>query len=249
VKRIYFLGALALLIIALLAGTSCSPDTPSVEVSSPEPGTLSVEITSPKDGDTLSRRALSVVGQVSNPSATVTVNGDSVTVATDGSFSANVLLVEGSNSIEAVATLDGEQDREIVTCIVSLEEKPVTVPGRSLLSRASLEHESSVELHRGETKSIDFKLETKENGPARFITSVHNSTGEYSESTIPMPDGLKVNVEPSEFIAHPKTVYLIKLTVETTVELAPGEYFLLFECQFEGISKTWGWIRVNVKSE
>jgi hypothetical protein len=52
---------------------------------------------------------LNVTGKVSDAAALVTVNGVEAVVAEDGTFSAQVTLVEGENVITVVATLDGEE--------------------------------------------------------------------------------------------------------------------------------------------
>ena len=74
---------------------------------SPAAPALSLGITSPEDGAELIESPVSVNGTVSDPEATVTVNGMEVEVAEDGSFSAEIELSEGENTITVTATLEG----------------------------------------------------------------------------------------------------------------------------------------------
>jgi hypothetical protein len=81
------------------------------------PLTLTVEITSPEDGAQLTESPVTVNGTVSDPTATVTVNGTAVVVAADGSFSVAVDLTEGENVIEAAAMLGEQQVSDNITVI------------------------------------------------------------------------------------------------------------------------------------
>lgn len=42
-----------------------------------------------------------------------------------------------------------------------------------------------------------------------------------------MPEGLKLSIEPSEFSAYLRTAYHFLIIIQTTHELAPGEYFFI----------------------
>ena len=119
-------------------------------------------------------------------------------------------------------------------------------PGKSLLEAARIELDDSVELKAGETKVLDVTLETLEHGPGEVSYKIFRVAREYGEDEIPMPEGLKVSMEPTKFMAYPNAVYHSAITVETTPELAPGEYWLSFEAEFEGVFEMTGWIKVNV---
>ena len=112
----------------------------------PSAPALSIEITSPEDGAELTESPTTVTGTVSDAEATVTIFDQAVEVAADGSFSAQVELTEGENTIEAVATLGEEEARDSITVIFApavalsievtspqdgaeLTESPVTVTG------------------------------------------------------------------------------------------------------------------------
>lgn len=68
-----------------------------------------VEVTSPEDKAELTESPLTVSGKVSDPAAKVTVNGIEAEVTEDGTFSASVELVEGENTIEVTATVEGKK--------------------------------------------------------------------------------------------------------------------------------------------
>ncbi|OGO21819.1 MAG: hypothetical protein A2Z28_08110 [Chloroflexi bacterium RBG_16_51_9] len=68
-----------------------------------------IEVTSPEDKAELTESPVTVNGKVSDPAAKVTVNGIEAEVANDGTFSASVELVEGENTIEVTATVEGKK--------------------------------------------------------------------------------------------------------------------------------------------
>ena len=77
-----------------------TPKNISVDVYNPAPPNLSVSFA---DGITVSEPSFSFTGKT-DPGTTVTVNGNSVTVGSDGSFTANLYLSEGTNTITIIAT-------------------------------------------------------------------------------------------------------------------------------------------------
>lgn len=75
---------------------------------------ISVEITPPEDGAALTESPVTVEGAVSDPAATVTANGVAVEVATDGTFSTQVELTEGENTITTVASFGEQQTTDSI---------------------------------------------------------------------------------------------------------------------------------------
>lgn len=75
---------------------------------------LTLTVLSPQDGETVSTPQVVVRG-ASTPGAVVTVNDDILIVGDDGQFQSTVLLEEGSNLIEIVASNDvgDEQSLEL----------------------------------------------------------------------------------------------------------------------------------------
>ena len=71
-------------------------------LSAPAPP-LTVKITSPRDGTVVNTSPLTLTGTVSDPTATVTVNGIASSISSN-TFQASIDLVEGQNTIVAQAT-------------------------------------------------------------------------------------------------------------------------------------------------
>ncbi len=70
-------------------------------------------VTAPVDGTVADLASVEVTG-MTEPGVTVTVDGEEVYVAPNGSFSATVALVDGVNIIEVVATIEGQGSRGVV---------------------------------------------------------------------------------------------------------------------------------------
>jgi len=199
-----------------------------------------------------SKTPITVHGVVSDPKAMVRVNGVVVDVLPDGRFSTQVQLAVGSNGIEAVATLGEQTDSWTIGIIVSpegwLQYPPGGAGGPRYLSE--LFHDDSTTLGPGETKLLDVTLDVKKPhggpGPREISYTLFRVAREYGEDEIPMPEGLEVSVEPTRFTIYPNAVYHSTITIKTTPELAPGEYWLSFETEFEGSFWMGGGIRVNV---
>lgn len=125
---------------------------------------------------------------------------------------------------------------------------PKPIPGKSHFSMARVLYDDSVSIKAGETKSFDVTLETRKQGPGKVIYEISRVAGEYSGNKLPLPAGLDVSIEPSQFMAYPETVYHSTITIKTTPELTPGEYWLSFGKNFEKVFSGAGWIKVNVES-
>ena len=70
---------------------------------------LALEITSPQNRAEVTEDLVTASGIVSLSSAVVTVNGQEVAIAEDGTFSSNVALGYGENTIVVTATLEGQE--------------------------------------------------------------------------------------------------------------------------------------------
>lgn len=198
-----------------------------------------------------SKTPITVRGVVSDPRAMVRVNGAVVDVLPDGRFSTQVQLAVGNNSIQAVATLGEQTDSWVIGIIVSPEGWLQCPPGGAGGPRyaSGLFHDESITLEPRETKLFDVTLEAKKDfglGPREVSYTLFRVAREYGEDEIPMPEGLKVSVEPTRFTIYPNAVYHSTITVETTPELAPGEYWLRFEAGLKGGFWMGWWLRVNV---
>ncbi len=213
-----------------------------VRLDYPYPGEIGVDYT---------KTPLTVTGSVNNPEAAVTVNDIEANVAADGSFSTQIPLKIDSNTIKAVTRLGTDEDEIVYLIILTPEGRLVPPPGGSggprYFSRVDLDHE--VMLKAGETKVLDAVLQTGKEEPFPFTCVIGRVGGEYGEELLPMPEGMKVSIEPSEFTAYPRTAYHFSIIIETTHQLAPGLYSLRYECYFqEGIgARQGGYIIVTVE--
>jgi hypothetical protein len=77
---------------------------------------LTLDVTQPRDGRVVDEPTVRVNGSVSDPKATVTVNGIEAPVG-DYGFEFNVDLTEGENTITITATRGSETVTETITVI------------------------------------------------------------------------------------------------------------------------------------
>ena len=161
-------------------------------------------------------------------------------------------VVPGDYEVE-IFTGTNYDNRELIATLpiriqaVTEVTKLTPPPGKAHFSEARIYYDDSVELKVGETKLLDVALETREDGPGEVIYEIFRVTKEYAEDELPLPEGLSVSIEPSKFMAYPDNTYHSTITIRTNDKLAPGEYFLLFERNFENVFWQKGWIRVNVE--
>jgi uncharacterized protein YfaP (DUF2135 family) len=190
-------------------------------------------------GADYTKEPVAVSGLVNKPGAKVTINGQAVTVAADGSFSAWI-ETEGADWLTAVATFEDERDEA--------REALSPTPGYSIFSAAKLEYESEVTMDVGDTARLELTLETRKDGPGSFSGRLFHVDGEYEILPLPMPEGLDAYLEPPEFTAYSNTTYNFNLVLATTSELLQGIYHLHFYNHLENGFYSNGYIRVTVHS-
>ena len=129
---------------------------------------------------------------------------------------------------------------------------PRPVPGASglYLPRGFL-RDNYITLKPGETKETYYTLLTGEGGPGEVSYEIYRITGRVNalpmpeEEKLPMPEGLKVSIEPSKFFVRTHQSYTSKITIETSPELSPGKYVLCMDISgVGGLSNRW--LTVNV---
>lgn len=100
-------------------------------------GSPNLHVAAPADG-TLTRTKAVTVSGTTDPGATVTIDGASVSVAANGSFSASYTLADGSHTFDVVAT-DAAGLTATVTRTVTVDTTPpaisITAPSAGLLTR------------------------------------------------------------------------------------------------------------------
>jgi len=163
---------------------------------------LSLGITSPEDGAELTESSVTVSGTVSDPEAAVTINDEEVEVAEAGSFTADVELTYGENTITVTAIMEEQQVRTIITVsrvlavgITSLQdgaelaESPVTVSGIVSDAEATVTvNDEEVEIAEDASFSTQVELTEGEN-----IITVVAVLGEQEVS-----DSITVTYTPAE---------------------------------------------------
>jgi len=93
-----------------------------------------LNVTSPVDGLITNNPSLNVVGTTNDATSSpvsVKINGQSVTVGSDGSFSKNITLTEGSNTVTVVAT-DSAGKSTTVTRTVTLDTSAPVITSISI---------------------------------------------------------------------------------------------------------------------
>ena len=190
---------------------------------------------------------LTVTGFVSNAEAIVTVDGDPVTVSADGSFTAQVQLNEDSMGVEAVAKLEGREDSYFYWLGVSDEGNLLMIPGWHSFYMSRIFGLDEIQIQTDETKSFNITLDMRKDfkGTESFRWEVYPVSGEYQDDKISIA-GLTVNNEPAEFTVYPNTTYILPLTIATTSEAVPGEYYLKLDYYLAGGLWTESWIKVTL---
>ncbi len=199
----------------------------------------------PEIGVDYTKTPLPITGMVTHPKAIVTVNGIEASVADDGSFSTQIPLKVGCNVIKAVARLGTDEDDIVYSIILTPEGELMNPPGQGFQYLPHVQIDDEVMLKAGETKVLDATLNSGKMEPSLFTCAIGLVSREYAEELLPMPEGMKVGIEPAEFTAYPRTAYHFSIIIETTREFVPGEYFLHYVCAVGG--QHTGWITVNVE--
>ncbi|TDL30839.1 DUF3823 domain-containing protein [Jeotgalibacillus sp. S-D1] len=159
------------------------PVTITVDLTAPV-----IDITSPKDGLKTNKESITITGTVEEEHLDkVTINGQNVTV-TDGSFSKRLLLENGQNEFEVVATdLAGNSSSEKVTVEAKFGD----------IAIENLKPSEDVHLKAGESVKISF--ESEEGLDASFILRMPltNLSGTSNVTELPLNE-----VAPGKYEAY-----------------------------------------------
>jgi len=195
-----------------------------------------------------SNTPLIVKGRVSDSGAQVVVN-EIVAEVVEREFSVQVQLQEGNNTIEAVATLGEERDDSAYDIILNPEGQIISPPGGGGGTRylSRILHDQSIQVEAGEQKTIDVALEVRKGIPdtTGFSYKLSMVIAEYDENIMPSLEGLGIYIEPTSFTAYPNTTYHSTITINTSHELAAGDYWLFLEGYY-GDSK-WAGVWIGLK--
>lgn len=136
-------------------------------------------ITSPEDGFKTNKEAITVTGTVHDENIdTVTVNGESATI-TDGSFTKRILVENGENKIEAVATdKAGNSTNHQITVFAKFGE--ITI--------ADLKPTEDVHLQSGESVKIEFTSDPGLNATYAIRLPLTNTAGLSNVTELPLQE-------------------------------------------------------------
>lgn len=82
------------------------------------------------------------------------------------------------------------------------------IPGVSILHTPRIAHTKSVTLTAGETNEINCTPYTGETKPGKVSLIIYRTTDVYKIKKISMPEGLSVDIEPSQLIVKPHGTYV-----------------------------------------
>lgn len=94
----------------------------------------------------------------------------------------------------------------------------------------------SVTVTAGKATSIDFVFETNKSSPGKLSLVVFNIGKPFQGGRppeLPMPTGLNVSIKPQELMAYPNHTYHQTISINTSAELPPGIYWLVWRSTFE----------------
>lgn len=123
----------------------------------------------------------------------------------------------------------------ILLAVIGCSVPEVIPPGRSGLENPSWWLEpSDVAMKAGETASVNIVLDTLK-GSGEFSYTIcrvknahvpyYQNIGVSPQDRLPMPKGLEVSIEPSQFRASPYKTYHALVTIRTTRFLPMSTYF------------------------
>ena len=117
---------------------------------------------------------------------------------------------------------------------------------------------TDIEIKAGKMGFVDVDLRMQPDRDIKYKYDIDNVIYNISmvseigdESILPMPEGFDVSIEVGHFeygggITPRGYRHVSTITIKTTMELTPGDYFLLLEQDIENIYQGKGWIRVKV---
>ncbi len=195
---------------------------------------LAVCIDSPDFGADYRTSPVTVTGRVSDPGATVTVNGFPATISGDGEFSAQVQLKPGQG-LTAKASLGSQTAGAAAGFIMTSEGILMPVPGPVFLVVPDYQRVIHVLADNTYTQEMVLDIGNGISEPTNFsyqLTAVVSVNDKHTPA--PWPEGLEVTIEPASFLAYPNAVYSSLMVVKVAPGLAPGEYLFQIDGEFSG---------------
>ncbi len=148
----------------------------------------------------------------------------------------------GSHAFLIRAIVDGKTIEDWLRVLVAKSPNP----GFASLYPPKIEHPNVVTVKAGENAEVNIVLHTGESQSGIVRFTVYRVKEVYEKKEMPMPNGLSVEVIPSERLVSPHSIYTFKLKINTDRSLRPGRY--VFCINFSGaIGTGWSWITINIR--
>lgn len=209
---------------------------------------LAIYIDSPDfSGADYSTSPITATGRVSNPAATVTVNGFPAVVSSDGEFSAQVQLKSGNHGVVATASLGDQTDTMGFYFTMMADGMLMPNPGQIHLFNEDYEWVNRLEAGSTYTQEMVLSIGKSTREPATFsyhLTPVVNVNDKHTP--VPWPEGLEVSIEPASFQVYPNAAYSSLMVVKAAPNLASGEYLFQIDSHIEDSGGTSGIIKVVI---
>jgi hypothetical protein len=188
-----------------------------------------------------------ICGYVSDQAARVTVNEMPVNVKKDGTYCKSLMLKEGTNYVNVVATSGDKSDTIREEIIVTQNGEAFSTPR---MGEATLSNIPTIKLKANETKFIDIELWSGNRDiprPRELQWDICRVSKLYGEEQLTMPGGLDVHIEPAVFTVHPGRVYSSTIVASAMSDIAPGQYYFRLSTMINNGPA--GWFSIIVENE
>lgn len=189
---------------------------------------------------------IDITGWVSEPTATIEINGGVVTVRADGHFTVSMKLKTGYNFLTAVASLDDDVDTDNMNPYVFDDGKLAPPPPVAQVFSSASFPKDPIEVKIGENASATMNLGINKRAQGLFpgsdfephVVRVAQPRGE--EELDPLPS-LTVTFVPAGYKIYPKIEYRSLISVRARSDLQLGTYYFIVHFSQGGGLGADGW--------
>jgi len=206
--------------------TSGTVENKVIEVTFTPPLKVWLNIPVILNGVDYTKKELDIGGFVTNPLARVQVNGINARVASDGSFTANLLLDKKGKSIEALATFNDEMDADSLAYSVNNNRIINFIPGQQSMKVSHIKVGPDINIIAGEIKDLHYELFTGKDIEYRAECSVRIARVLSQGNRNEQPDlpGLAVDIKPSSLRLYPGIDYDFDVKLAADRNISEGDY-------------------------
>lgn len=182
----------------------------------------------------------------------ITVEPSEIYVRPNESYSFNITVSAApyvsalDNGLECTFLVRVYLKNEVLDDWLRVVVSPQPIPGVSILHTPKIAHTESVTLTAGETNEIICTLYTEETRPGKVSLTIYRTTDIYKIKKLSMPEGLSVDIEPSQLIVKPHGTYKFKIFIKSESKVPPGRYVFCINMNFENGIRGYSWITVNI---